>query len=145
MKIGHSKKCYAKNKQSICGKARGKYSLCKPKLAKIEMYLQEIEANLLENSKARLALIITNKTLAEQARRVLGKTACRLAAKQLLNKALQVCKDHAGCLLKMARSIQSLQIKGKNDFGESGHTASTEPYFYDSAYQLVKGPMPYTN
>ena len=43
-------------------------------------------------------------------------------------------------LLKMARSIQSLQIKGKNDFGESGHTASTEPYFYDSAYQLVKRP-----
>ena len=49
-------------------------------------------------------------------------------------------KEHTGCLLKMARSIQSLQIKGKNDFGESGHTASTEPYFYDSAYQLVKRP-----
>ena len=40
----------------------------------------------------------------------------------------------------MARSIQSLQIKGKNDLGESSHTASTEPYFYDSAYQLVKRP-----
>ena len=108
------------------------------------MYLQEIEANLLENSKARLALIKALKkqyqTLAEQAHGVLGKTACRLATKRLLNKALQVRKEHAGCLLKMARSIQSLQIKGKNDFGESGHTASTEPYFYDSAYQLVKRP-----
>ena len=108
------------------------------------MYLQEIEANLLENSKARLALIKALKkqheTQAEQARRVLGKTACRLAAKRLLNKALQVRKEHAGCLLKMARSIQNLQIKGKNDFGESSHTASTKPYFYDSAYQLVKRP-----
>ena len=108
------------------------------------MYLQEIEANLLENSKARLALIKSlkkqHKTQAEQARGVLGKIACRLAAKRLLNKALQVRKEHAGCLLKMARSIQSLQIKGQKDFGESSHTASTEPYFYDSAYQLVKRP-----
>ena len=95
------------------------------------MYLQEIEANLLENSKAWLALIEVlkkqHKTLAEQARGVLGKTACRLAGKRLLNKALQVCKEHAGCLLKMARSIQSLQIKGQKDFGETSHTASTEP------------------
>ena len=103
-----------------------------------------MEANLLNNSKARLALIKVlkeqHKTLAEQARGVLGKTACRLAAKRLLNKALQVRKEHAGSLLKMARSIQSLHIKGKQHFGESSHTASTEPYFYDSAYQLVKRP-----
>ena len=94
LKIGHSKKYYAKNKQSICAKARDKYSLCEPKLAKVEMYLQEIEANLLENSKAKLALIKAlkkqHKTQAEQARGVLGKTACQLAAKRLLNKALQV-------------------------------------------------------
>ena len=144
IKIGHSRAHYVKNKQSICAKRRDKYSLCEPKLPKIEMYLQEIQANLLENSKARLALIKALKkqheTQAEQARGVLGKTACRLAAKRLLNKALQVRKEHAGCLLKMARSIQNLQIKGKNDFGESSHTASTEPYFYDSAYQLVKRP-----
>ena len=61
------------------------------------MYLQEIEANLLENSKARLALIKAlkeqHKTQPEQARWVLGKTACRLAAKQLLNKALHVRKE----------------------------------------------------
>ena len=55
-------------------KKRDKYSLCEPKLAKTELYLQEIEANLLENSKARLALIKAlkkqHKTQAEQARRV---------------------------------------------------------------------------
>ena len=144
IKIGHSKAHYAKNKNSICAKARNKYSLCEPKLDKIETYLQEMEANLLNNSKARLALIKVlkeqHKTLAEQARGVLGKTACRLATKRLLNKALQVRKEHAGSLLKMARSIQSLHIKGKQHFGESSHTASTEPYFYDSAYQLVKRP-----
>ena len=86
-KIGYSNAYYARNKQSISAKKRDKYSLCEPKLAKIEMYLQEIEANLLENSKAKLALIKAlkkkHKTQAEQARGVLGKTACRLAAKQL--------------------------------------------------------------
>ena len=132
IKIGHYKAYYAKNKQSICAKARNKYLLCEPKLDKIETYLQEIQANLLENSKARLALIKVlkeqHKTLAEQTHGVLGKTACRLAAKRLLNKALQVRKEHAGSLLKMARSIQSLHIKGKQDFGETSHTASTEPF-----------------
>ena len=71
-------------------------------LTKIEMYLQEIEANLLENSKARLALTKAlkkqHKTQVDQGRGVLGKTACQLAAKLL---ALQVRKEHAGCLLKM--------------------------------------------
>ena len=106
----------------------------------------EIQANLLENSKTRLALTKAikkqHKTLAEQAHRVLGKTACGLAAKWLLNKAFQVHKEHAGWLQNMARSIQGLQIRGRQDFSESSHTAATEPYFYDSAYQLVKCPTP---
>ena len=53
VKIRHSKKYYANNKQSICAK-RDKYSLCKPKLAKIEMYLQEIEANLNKELEKRI-------------------------------------------------------------------------------------------
>ena len=88
--------------------------LCEPKLDKIETYLQEIQANLLENSKVTLALIKVlkeqHKTLAEQAHGVLGKTACRLAAKRLLNKALQVHKEHAGSLLKMARSTEAMAV-----------------------------------
>ena len=63
IRIGHSY-CILRMKQRFLQKKRDKYSLCEPKLPKIEMYL------------------------------------------------------HAGCLLKMARSIQSLQIKGKNDFGK---------------------------
>ena len=31
-----------------------------------------------------------------------------------------------------------MQIKGAEDFGEGCHTASTEPYFYDSDYEPVK-------
>ena len=54
VKIRHSKKYYAKNKQSICAKRRDKYSLCEPKLVKIEMYLQEIEANLSKELERRI-------------------------------------------------------------------------------------------
>ena len=31
-----------------------------------------------------------------------------------------------------------MDLTDKNDFGEDCHMASTEPFFYDSAYKLVK-------
>ena len=31
-----------------------------------------------------------------------------------------------------------MELTDKNDFGDGCHMASTEPYFYDSAYRLVK-------
>ncbi len=70
--------------------------------------------------------------------RALGRTACRIAAKRLCNKALQMRKEQAGSLLQSTRAIKSIQIKGSEDFGLGCHTASSEPYFYDSAYQPVK-------
>ena len=47
-------------------------------------------------------------------------------------------KEHAGSLLKIVRTVQSMQISGAEDFGEGCHTASTEPYFCDSVYEPVK-------
>ena len=63
---------------------------------------------------------------------------CTVAAKKLLNKALQIRREHAGSLLQAARLVQSMELTDKNDFGEGCHMASTEPFFYDSAYKLVK-------
>ena len=71
-------------------------------------------------------------------KRVTGKAVCSVAVKRLVTKALQVRKEHAGSLFKIVRTVQSMQIKGAEDFGEGCHTASTEPYFYDSAYKPVK-------
>ena len=34
--------------------------------------------------------------------------------------------------------MKTVEINNKDDFGDTHHTVSTEPYFYDSAYQLVK-------
>ena len=66
---------------------------------------------------------------------VLGRIVCRLAARRLLNKALQLRKMYTGCLLK---DIRSTKITNRDDFGKGCHSASTEPYFYDSSYQYVK-------
>ena len=66
------------------------------------------------------------------------KAMCRVAAKNLLNKALQICRELAGSLLQAARLVQRMDLTDKNDFGDGCHMVSTEPFFYDSAYKLVK-------
>ena len=47
-------------------------------------------------------------------------------------------KEHVGSLLEAVRSIKRLDIKVKADCGEGCHTTSSEPYYYDEAYQLIK-------
>ena len=61
IKIGHSKAYYARNKQSISAKRRDRYSLCETKQGKIEMYLQDVQANLLDQS--RVCTLKENKIL----------------------------------------------------------------------------------
>ena len=70
--------------------------------------------------------------------KVSGTAMCTVAAKMLLNKAFQLHREHAGSLLQVARLMQSMELTDKNDFGEGCHMASSEPFFYDSAYKLVK-------
>ena len=42
---------------------------------------------------------------------------------------------------KPCRPIESLNFDGKEDFGEGCHTASTEPYYYDTATSLSRETM----
>ena len=49
---------------------------------------------------------------------VYGIAMCRVSAKKLLNKALQICREHAGSLLQAVRVVQSMELTDKNDFGE---------------------------
>ena len=87
------------------------------------------------NAKAKRQLIKTFKELNDGfTRRVTGS---RVAAKKLLNVALRMCKEHAGSLLRITRTVQGIQICDKKDFCEGCHMASTEPYFYDTAYSPV--------
>ena len=100
-----------------------------------EQYVKEILGHLLIKSEARIQLIAAFKR--QQKTKMPGvmcKAVCRVAAKRLLNKSLQTRREYVGSLLKACRLIKSLKIDGKEDFGEGCHTASTEPYYYDTAY-----------
>ena len=63
---------------------------------------------------------------------------CNVASRQLLNRVLKYRRACAAELLGTIRSVKTVEINNKDDFGDTRHTVSTEPYFYDSAYQLVK-------
>ena len=137
---------HACHKKDICLIKNAKYILAQPKPADTEIYLKGMQSNLLCNYEARSELIKAfkkvHKSLAKQMPRVLGRTVCRLGARRLLNKALQMRKEHAGYLLNSIRSIKSIQITQREDFGKGCHSMSSEPYFYDSAYQPVKRVTP---
>ena len=93
---------------------------------------------MLSSTKVKASSTTAYKKQQPLAKRVTGKAVCTIATKRLLNKALQVRKEHAGSLLKTVRTVQSMQISGADDFGEGCHTASTKLYFYDSAYNPIK-------
>ena len=63
---------------------------------------------------------------------------CNVASRQLLNRVLKYHRACAAELLRTIRSVKTVEIKNKDDFSDTRHTVSTEHYFYDSAYQLVK-------
>ena len=103
------------------------------------MYVKEIQSQLLADAEARSQLSDSSPKMHINAKiHVSGRAMCRVAAKKLLNKALQICREHAGSLLQAARLVQTMELTDKNDFGAGCHMASTEPFFYDSAYKLVK-------
>ena len=137
VKIASSQAYYADNKESMCAKRRGRYALAEPKPDVKDMYLKEIQANLLANSESRVQLMKAFKkqheTLVKRTHRVVGKTVRRI-------KPCKCARSRLGLCSRLLASIQSLQIRGSEDFVEGCHTAATERYHYDSAYQLVKKP-----
>ena len=107
------------------------------------MSLRKIQANLLCDSEAKsqlrksLYVDVVQHKCAD-----LDKTVYKLAARKLVNISLQQRSSSAGTLLASIRSIKSLTLKGEGDFGEGCHSASTEPYFYEAAYQPVQRDIP---
>ena len=64
--------------------------------------------------------------------RVIGMTACTLAAYRLTSRAIQGRRTNVHELLQACRA--NMQIATKADFGQGLHSASTEPYFFERAY-----------
>ena len=63
-----------------------------------------------------------------------AKTACRLAARNLVHEILSLRKTNAGKFLKHVREVNSLAIDSKTDFGDPSHSAHSEPFYYETAY-----------
>ena len=141
-KLATSKAYYASNRTSIRANRRRRYALAEPKPDVRLMYVKKIRGRLLSNRKARARVTAAFKkqegSLAKPMSKVLGRTVCSVAGTTLLNKALQLRKEHAGCLLKTTRVINAIQITGSEDFGVGCHTVYSEPYLFDASYQHVK-------
>ena len=145
-RIKYFKAQYANNKTSICEYKRSKYVLAEPKPAIINQHVKQIQCNLLQDSQTFVQLIKAYRKqhpdLAKRMSRAINQAVCKIAAKKVLNKALQVRKVHVGSLLKNIRLIKCLDIKEKEDFGKRVHSAASEPYYFDAAYQLVEIDLP---
>ena len=51
-----------------------------------------------------------------------AKTACRLAARNLVHDILSLRKTNAGKFLKHVREVNSVTIDSKTDFGDPSHS-----------------------
>ena len=138
-----SKSCseYYRERQSLlCSNRQNRYRLAEPKRRVKDLYANVTQRNLVLDNKARIEVVkvVRQRFPIVVKRNLVSRIACGYAARRLVNKSLRVRKEHAGNLLKVTREITRLSIKGEKDFGDTIHTASSEPYFHDSAYQQVQ-------
>ena len=124
----------------MCSNRRNRYRLAEPKRRVKDLYANVTLRNLVLDNKARIEVVkvVRQRFPIVVKRNLVSRIASGYAARRLVNKSLRVRKEHAGNLLKATREITRLSIKGEKDFGETIHTASSEPYFIDSAYQQVQ-------
>ena len=138
---------YYRERQSLlCSNRRNRYRLAEPKRRVKDLYANVTQRNLILDNKARIEIVkvVRKRFPIVVKRNLVSRIACGYAARRLVNKSLRVRKEHAGNLLKATREITRLSIKGEKDFGETIHTASSEPYFHDSAYiNRYKGTLLY--
>ena len=92
----------------MCAQNKAKYVLVEPKPDVKYMYVKDIQSQLLADTEARSQLSDSFPKMHINAKKRFWYTyICveYLAAKKLLNKALQICREHAGSLLQAARLV----------------------------------------
>ena len=130
---------YRKLKNQLCSSRRNKYALAEPDHKTVETNKKLLEKKLYADLLARQQLIEALKQLQHSlgekvSNRVIGMTACTLAAYRLTSRAIQARRTNVHELLQACRAISNMQIATKADFGQGLHSASTEPYFFEGAY-----------
>ena len=136
---------YAKQRAQYCADMRRRYDLAQPKSYVQYKYINKVSKKIF-SSKTIISVLKqsfqqNNESIAKEMSSVMCKKAvATIAAKRLVNKVLQLRKHYAGSLLGAIRSINKLNIANKDDFGEGLHSALSEPYFYEAAYNFVDRP-----
>ena len=111
-KINTVKQYYVSHKRDVCLARKARYILAPPKPDVKELYVKEMQGQLLGDDEARAELMTAFKKLrGSVTKSVCRKVVCRIAAKRLLNKALQIRKEHSASLLKYIRFIKSIQSR----------------------------------
>ena len=135
-------KRYVRMGTKIRAQRRGRYALREPNDDVKLQYVTELKCKLIANSKVRASLkrlfAATHADVAlNMSQTGLTIAACRLASQSVLTKALKERKHSAGKLLGAIANINELSITC-DELGDQGHGASSEPYFYETAYAPVK-------
>ena len=137
--IGHAKlvlKCarkyYARNRARICANKRHRYNLSEPKPFAKHQYVLTAKKALHGDTVVMRKLI--ECFMSQQSSAYQDMTKCsrrtaiaQVAAHRLISKAMQLRKHHIGVLVKVVRNMCGLDIKEQCDFGESLHSARSEP------------------
>ena len=105
----------------------------------VQSYVENIWNELLQNAEVKLCLTLKlckefpsyTKKLSNKMK---ARTACRLAARSIVHEILSLRKTNAGKFLKHVREINSLTINSRSDFGNTIHSAHSEPFYYETAY-----------
>ena len=124
----------SKNKQSISIAKKARYALNELKVDTREVYVKNMKKKITSKPTLKRELLRAFRSccnpLAEKIKPI-KLTNAVFSTQKLLNRVLKARKQSVGELLRCVRSAC-------DDFGESHHTASSEPFFYDQSYTIVK-------
>ena len=132
---------YAANSEQVKAAMKRRYALTEPNSLAKHQHIATLKSKLIGNAKLRTTLKKAfqrqHKGIGEKmSRTALVTLACRLAANRMYTKALDQRKKSVKQLLHSIRLINAMDITPGN-FGNQSHSASSEPYFYDTAYTPV--------
>ena len=138
-----------RNMQSILLARRSRYVLLEPKMVVKQMYAESLQQCIHSKADLKEKLLhafksscnmLGNKVKASKLH--LSRAVLSISSRKLLNQVFKVRKQSVGKLLQCIRSVNALQITSASSFGNSRHTASSEPFFYDQCYHKVNHPSP---
>ena len=111
-----------------------RYELAEPKPYIKSLYITKLGKKMVEEKRDLfVAFKKQHPKVAAEMSKAQGKQAsCSIATNRVVNKVLKLRKQYAGILLK---ALRELTISEESDFGEGLHSAHTEPFFYEAAYE----------